>query len=124
MVVPLALGLAEGLGHGAVGQKHEVFDKLMTLVLHTHVGVDGFLVLVKDELHLFRVEVDAAHGHALLAQFCRQLVEGQNFGLVITFATLNHSLHLFVGIAAARFDDGLANPAIVNLGLVIHLEND
>ena len=76
VVVPLALGLAKGLGHRAVGQQHEVLDQLVALILHTDIGVDGLAILVQDELHLFRVEVEAAFGHPAFTQFGSQKMEG------------------------------------------------
>ena len=69
------------------------------------------------------MEVNAAQGHALLTQFGGQVVESQDFVLVVAFAALNHGLHLLVCVSAARLDDGLANPAVVNLGFVVHLED-
>ena len=123
VVVPFALGFAEGFGHGAVGQQHEVFDEFVRFVLHTHVSVDGFLVLVEDEFHLFRVEINASQGHSLLAELGGQIVEFQDFVFVVAIAAVNHGLHFLVGVSAARLDDGLANPAVVNFGVVVHLEH-
>ena len=96
----------------------------MRLVLHTNISINGLLVLIQDELHLFRVEINATCFHAFFAQFGRQAVERQDFVLVVAWTVFYHGLHFLIGITAARLDDGLANPFIINLGLFVHLEND
>ena len=95
----------------------------MRLILHAYVCVDGLFVLVKDEAHLFRMEINAACLHAFFTQFGRQFVESQDFVLVVSLAAFNHGLHLFIRIASARLDDGLANPLVVNLGIVVHFKD-
>ena len=69
------------------------------------------------------MEVDAACLHAFLAQLGSQAVEGQDFVLVVARTAFDHGLHLFIGVSAARLDDGLANPLVVDLGIVVHLED-
>ena len=65
----LALGHAAYLlGHGTVGQQHELLDQLVGVLRHLEVDTDGFALLVYLELHLVAVEVDGSSGEAAFAQ--------------------------------------------------------
>ena len=61
---------------------------------------------------------------AVLAQDLCQLVELQDFFLVVSLAGFNHGLCFFVSKAAVALDNGLYDARVLHFGLVVHLARD
>ena len=59
------------LGHGTIGQEHELLDQFVRLLGHLEIDAQGFALLVDLEFHLIPIEIDRPLLEASLTQLLR-----------------------------------------------------
>ena len=119
--------LSYTLGHGAVGQQHELLDELGGIVRLLEVGTRGLSRLVDVEVQFLAVELHGTVLEAPLAQGLRHLVEHDELGGVVANQSLTpgpsillqYLLHLLVGVAAVAAYDGMCDVELLDVGLLV-----
>ena len=141
-------GLTYALGHGTVGQKHELLYQLVGILRALEIYAQWLALLVYLELHLLAVEVHGSglespgpqllghpvqHDEFLGKVLCRLITGVRRLCLVARTAVVllagfpvvfQHLLHFLVGKPPVAPYHGMYDARILDLRLHVHLEND
>ena len=123
LLLAALLRLADGGGHRAVGQEHELLDELIGIFRHLEIYARGMAFLVDVETHLLAVEVHRAVFESLRAELLGQTVERGYLLHKVALAVFDHFLGLLVGETAVRADHGAHDAAVEHLCVVVKLKN-
>jgi len=137
------LHTAYGLSHRLIGQQHEFLDEFVGIAGGLEVGLDRLARLVDVKVELLAVELHGAVLEAGGTEFLGKSIELDEFSSVLALIgillcgrgrrltcavlhtiILKDLLHLFVCIAAIATDDGMGEVPGLDIGLVVHLEDD
>jgi hypothetical protein len=83
----------------------------------------GTAFFVQLEFHLVAAHFQRAIGHAVLAQYLAEAMQGVHFVLEFAFATVDQGLGIRVGEAARTAHDGAPEPFGQHLGFFVQLED-
>ena len=115
---------ADVFRHGAVCQQHEFLYQLVGFFRLFEVHAQRLAFFVDFEFHFHAVEVDGACCHAPCAELLGEAVQFQYFVGIVARSGLDDGLRLFVGEAAVRLDDRVADAVILHFGVVVEGEDD
>ena len=135
--------IRNGFRHSAVGQQHKLLDELVGIFRLLEEAARGVPFLVDIEVQFFAVEVHGSVLEATLAQLLRHAVQHDEFlgqlarvgfllrggrcrltGTVDNAVLLEYLLHLLVGEAAIGTDDGMGQVPRLDVGVLVHDEDD
>ena len=139
---------AYALGHGAVGQQHELLDQFIGILGHLEIHAQGLAVLVDVEARFLTVEIHGALGKSATAHSFGHTVQGDEFlgkvfcrlvfgslwvnvvaGVLVILGTglamcLQHLLHFLVDESTVAAGYRLCQVPVFHHSLLVHEEND
>ena len=137
------LHTANALSNRLISQQHELLDEFIGILRGLKVGAYGFTCLIDIEMQFLAVELHRTVLESGCTEFLSQgiefdelvgilaligfLLRGRRCRLaraVFHTIILQDLLNLFIGIAAVALDDGMCQMPGLDVGLVVHLEDN
>ena len=111
--------LTNMLSYCAIGQQHELFNELGTIVRFLEISTDRLTFLINIEVKFLTIKLHCPTLEAAFTQFLGKFIQSAQLFGIIAILSRQYLLYLLIGIAAIALNHGMGYVVVLHIGIFV-----